>query len=97
MSQGYKVIQADNQKLLMKFVDFPFQLYRNSDYWVPPMRKDEFNAMLPEKNPSLLDSDFSYWLVLKGETVVGRVAGYINWRDNKLRKRIRIFKKQRNA
>ena len=51
------------------------------------MRKAELNAMLPEKNPSLLDSDFSYWLILKGEKVVGRVAGYINWRDNKLRKR----------
>ena len=87
MSQGYNVIQADNQKLLLKFVDFPFQLYKKSNYWVPPMRKAELNAMLPEKNPSLLDSDFSYWLVLKGETVVGRVAGYINWRDNKLRKR----------
>ena len=69
----------------MKFVDFPFQLYKHSSYWIPPMRNDEFNAMLPEKNPSLIDSDFSYWLVLKNEMVVGRVAGYINRRDNKLR------------
>lgn len=71
----------------MKFVDFPFQLYKHSSYWIPPMRNDEFNAMLPEKNPSLIESDFSYWLVLKNETVVGRVAGYINRRDNKLRNR----------
>ena len=85
MSQSYNVIRADNHKLIMKFVDFPFQLYKHSGYWIPPMRNDEFNAMLPEKNPSLIDSDFSYWLVLKNEMVVGRVAGYINRRDNKLR------------
>ena len=71
----------------MKFVDFPFQLYKHSSYWIPPMRNDEFNAMLPEKNPSLIESDFSYWLVLDGQRVVGRVAGYVNRRDNKLRAR----------
>ena len=43
--------------------------------------------MLPEKNPSLLDSEFEYWLVLDGQRVVGRVAGYVNRRDNKLRAR----------
>ena len=87
MSQGYNLIRADNKKLLKKFVDFPFQLYQNSGYWVPPIRNEELTAMLPEKNPSLLDSEFGYWLVLDGHRVVGRVAGYVNRRDNKLRAR----------
>ena len=87
MSQGYNLIRADNKKLLKKFVDFPFQLYQNSGYWVPPIRNEELTAMLPEKNPSLLDSEFGYWLVLDGQRVVGRVAGYVNRRDNKLRAR----------
>ena len=77
MSQGYNLIRADNKKLLKKFVDFPFQLYQNSGYWVPPIRNEELTAMLPEKNPSLLDSEFGYWLVLDGHRVVGRVAGYV--------------------
>ena len=33
------------------FVNFPFDLYKNSKYWVPPISKEELNTMDKSKNP----------------------------------------------
>ena len=36
---------AKSKKDFKDFVNFPFKLYKNSKFWVPPISKEELNTM----------------------------------------------------
>ena len=38
------------------FVNFPFKLYKNSKYWVPPISNEELEMMDKTKNPVFCSS-----------------------------------------
>jgi GNAT superfamily N-acetyltransferase len=67
---------------LKKFAFFPYSLYRNNRFWVPPLRTEELNYLQKEKNPAFDFCDVKYWLALKDGKIVGRIAGIINKRFN---------------
>ena len=46
----YKICQAKTKKDIIDFVKFPFKLYKNHPYWVPPIINDEVNYFNPELN-----------------------------------------------
>jgi GNAT superfamily N-acetyltransferase len=67
---------------LKTFVSFPYSLYRNNRYWVPPLRSEELSYLRKEKNPAFDFCDAKYWIAKKDGKVVGRIAGIINKRYN---------------
>ena len=72
---------------MKKFVRFPYDLYEGDKYWVPPLMMEEIKSLIPERNPSLNQSDYACWLVFRGNKIVGRVAAFINRKDNQIRER----------
>ena len=64
---------------LTTFVKFPFQLYKDSPYYVPSIIKEEREVMNPDKNPVFKNANAKYFLAYKGDTIVGRIAAIINW------------------
>ncbi len=70
--------EVKSRRDLKRFVDFPYRLYRASEYWVPPLRFDELNTLDKEKNPAFDYCEASYWLAWQDDEVVGRIAGIIN-------------------
>ncbi len=69
---------------LRKFVDFPYDLYRDNRYWVPPLRSDELNSLQKHKNPAFDFCDAKYWLAHDNGRIVGRIAGIINKKFNEV-------------
>ena len=64
---------------LLKFVHFPIDdLYRDSEYFVPPLVTDELNTLRPDKNPAFDFCEAVYYLAYRDGKIVGRVAGIIN-------------------
>ncbi len=63
---------------LKKFVDLPFQLYKDNKYWVPPIKKDELKSLQPETNPAMKYCTAAFWLAEKNGRVVGRIGAIIN-------------------
>ena len=64
---------------LLKFVHFPIDdLYRDSEYFVPPLVTDELNTLRPDKNPAFDFCEAVYYLAYRDGIIVGRVAGIIN-------------------
>ena len=63
---------------LKKFVKFPFSLYKNSPYWVPPIINDELESFDKTKNPTFKTAKTWFFLAYKNNTIVGRIAGIIN-------------------
>jgi len=75
--------EVKTEKEIRQFVNFPFELYRGDQYWVPPIKNDEFKQLKPETNPSMEFCDARFWLAWKDDKCVGRIAGIINPEYNK--------------
>ena len=74
---------------LKKFVKFPFSLYEDNPYWVPPIIKDELETFDKVKNPAFKNADAWFYLAYRNDKVVGRIVAIINWlevKDQKLKK-----------
>ena len=71
--------EATIKSELKQFVKFPFTLYKNSPYWVPPIINDELESFDRDKNPAFKNADAWFFLAYKNGKIVGRVATIINW------------------
>jgi len=65
---------------LKAFIQFPFSLYRNNPYWVPPIFFDELATLSKDKNPAFEFSEAEYWMAYRNGKPVGRIAALINSR-----------------
>ena len=78
MAVEIREIQPTKRNLL-KFVHFPIDtLYRDSEYFVPPLVTDEVNTLRPDKNPAFDFCEAVYYLAYRDNKIVGRIAGIIN-------------------
>jgi len=75
-----RVVEVKTKKQLKRFVEFPYKLYAENPYWIPPLRSDEMNTLRKDKNPAFAYCRARYWLVYKGDKLAGRIAGIINQR-----------------
>ena len=73
------VKEISTKKELKKFVKFPFKLYKNNKYWVPPIIKEEVSSFNKTKNPVFEHAEARFFLAYKKDKVVGRIAAMINW------------------
>lgn len=71
--------EAKTKKEIKQFVLFPFSLYKNNKYWVPPIIKDEIENFNPKKNPVFKNAEAHFLLAYSNNKIVGRVAAIINW------------------
>ena len=72
------VKQVVSKSDLKKFINFPFELYKNHPYNVPPLKFDETATLSKDKNPAFDYCEAKYWLAYKNNKVVGRIAGILN-------------------
>ncbi len=72
------VHEVKNRNELKKFILFPFSLYRNNRFWVPPLIFDELKTLRKDKNPAFEFCKAKYWLAYKDGKIAGRIAGIIN-------------------
>ncbi len=70
------------------FVKFPFSLYHNNPYWVPPIINEELRTIDHKKNPVFKNASADFFLAYKNDKVVGRIAAMVNWIEvDQLKKR----------
>ena len=50
--------EMTTKKEMKQFVQFPFSIYKNNPYWVPPIIKEELDVLNKEINPAGLISLF---------------------------------------
>ncbi len=60
------------------FLDFPYALYADSPYFVPPLRMDQKKVLDPKKNPFFEHGALQMFLAERDGQVVGRVAAIEN-------------------
>ena len=69
------------KKELRTFVKFPFKLYKNNAYWVPPIINEELESFDKTINPVFKHAEARFFIALKNDEIVGRVAAIINFTE----------------
>jgi len=81
-----EIKKVNSKKELKLFVKFPFSLYENNAYWVPPLINDELDSFSPNINPIFKEAQADLFLAYKDDKIVGRIAAIINWTEIKVQK-----------
>ncbi|MGH2664407.1 GTP cyclohydrolase [Flavobacterium sp.] len=76
-----EIKEANTPSLLKDYVKFPFSLYKNHPYWVPPLIQDELETFSKSKNPAFESAEAHFYLAYKDNKIVGRIAAIINWNE----------------
>ena len=91
MSMSEIVIrEIEGRDQLTAFVKFPFELYKNNPFWVPPIIKEELEMLDKKVNPVFQNAIAHYFLAYKGDQIVGRIAAFINWIEIKELKKSKV-------
>ena len=86
-----KIITVKNSKQVKDFVMFPFKLYKDCEYWVPPIINEEIEAMDTSKNPVFKNAEAEFYLAYdEDENIVGRIAAIVNWVEIKDQKKNKL-------
>ena len=73
------IVTATTKKQMRDFVYFPFTLYKNNPYWIPPLISDELQTFDPKLNPIFESASAHFYLAYQNGKLVGRIAAIINW------------------
>ncbi len=67
-----------SKKDLLKFIKFQFSIYKNNDYWVPPLIAERKKILDRNKNPFFKHAEAEYFIAEKNGRIVGRIAAIKN-------------------
>ena len=74
--------QVKTKEERRKFLSFPWKVYQDNPYWVPPLLSERMDFTDPEENPFFQHAEMDFYLALRGEDVVGTIAVFVNHRHN---------------
>jgi hypothetical protein len=69
---------------LKAFVELPWSLYKDDQYWVPPIKPEQIRTLTPGRHPFWEFSRRELFMAWRGATPVGRIAGIIDERNNRV-------------
>lgn len=87
-----EIVEVKTKKQQRQFVDFPTKLYKDNEFYVHPLRGDEFNWFNPKKNVSFEECDIVFYLAYQDKKVVGRICGIVQkvYNEKTQSKRVRF-------
>lgn len=59
---------------MSEFINFPFLIYRNNPYWVPPLISEEKKSMNAKINPFIKNSEIIFFVAKRNREIVGRIS-----------------------
>jgi GNAT superfamily N-acetyltransferase len=72
------IIRVETRTDLNRFIDLPYQHYKDDPVWVPPLRDEQRGQFDPVRNPLLEHCEYAIFLLLEGRKAIGRVAAFID-------------------
>ena len=75
-------IDTSHRRDVRQFIQLPFELYRESELWVPPIVSDMRLALNRDQYPFYRHSDAGFFLAEEGDRTLGRIVAIDNRRYN---------------
>lgn len=82
MTGRLTIEQVQTAEERMEFIRFPWKVYRNDPYWVPPLISERVEFLDPERHPFYEHADVALFLARRDGEVAGTVAALVNHRHN---------------
>ncbi|NDV80647.1 GNAT family N-acetyltransferase [Bacteroides sp. 51] len=76
--------KVSTKKELKQFIRFNYEFYKDNPYSVPDLYSDMVETFSKEKNAAFEFCEADYFLAYKDGKIVGRIAGIINHKVNKV-------------
>ncbi len=76
----YQIQEVTGKKDLMRFIEFPDELYKDCRQYVPALHSDQVRSLTSVSTLSYCTRKM--WLALDGDKVVGRICAMVNPRYN---------------
>nr|MBN1229059.1 hypothetical protein [Anaerolineae bacterium] len=70
------LVNTDNRKEVNRFIGVPFELYRDSPQWVPPVVPDAQFQLNRKKNPFYKYNDAAFFVAEQDGQYIGRIAAF---------------------
>ena len=77
-----EIVPVDDARTRREFLSFPYRLYRNHPYWVPPLRLDQKELFDLAKHPFHRHGTMHRFLAQRAGRTVGRIAAILDPRHN---------------
>ncbi len=68
---------------LKRFIGLPWEIYKDDQNWVPPLRRQQLKTLQGKNNPLLANGEHCFFLAFEGEKIVGRILVGINQKLNR--------------
>lgn len=81
-SLTFRIRRVEDKQDLMEFIKFPWRVYRDDPYWVPPLISERKDFLDPQKNPFFEHSEVELFLAQRNGETIGTVAAIINDNHN---------------
>lgn len=82
MAQDLHVTPVSTESDLLRFIQFPFRLYRDDPNWTPPLIEERRDFLDPAKNPFFEHARARLFLATRGADLVGAVASVVDDNHN---------------
>jgi GNAT superfamily N-acetyltransferase len=63
-------------------LSFPWTVYKDDPFWVPPIFSERMHFTDPEKNPFFQHAEVQFYMALRGGKIVGTIAVFTNQLHN---------------
>jgi GNAT superfamily N-acetyltransferase len=73
-----RVTPVDQEDDRLAFLTFPWRVYRDDPYWVPPLLSERKAFTNPHKHPFFQHGRVQQFLARRGDEIVGTVAAFTN-------------------
>ncbi len=78
MAAPILIKKVDTKKELKEFIRFYNRLYKGNPNFAAPLEFDELSTLSKHKNPSHKTCESSYWLAIRDNKTIGRIAAIIS-------------------
>lgn len=82
-----KITAVQDSAELMSFISFPWEVYKNDAYWVPPLVSERKEFLDKEHSPFFEHAEGDFFIARRGETIVGTIAAFTNELFNQFQER----------
>jgi GNAT superfamily N-acetyltransferase len=75
----HKVASTEDRK---RFLSFPWKVYQDDPYWVPPIFSERMHFTDSTKNPFFEHAEVDFFMAVRGDEIVGTIAVFTNHLHN---------------
>jgi len=78
-----EIRKVESGKELHRFLTFPWKIYRDDPLWVPPILKDRYKIVNPERGVFFQRGTAEFFNAYRGRELVGTISTAIDFKANK--------------